>query len=156
MNNRLERHAENRPFPSLKNFLWSSPRRRRILSAIIDLGLDSLVTKLGFEIVLSLSGRNFIEWGHSHIKEHFFPPIALMVVYFVLFLLKDAAGRSPGKILFGLRIVQNEERAPLWKRILRNVTIIIWPIEAAALLFTGRRLLDRLLGLDVVEQAEEK
>ena len=66
------------------------------------------------------------------------------------FVLKDTFGRSIGKVICGLRIVDKAGRTPeLWKRLLRNVSCIVWFVELRYMFGEkdGIRLLDRKLQL---------
>lgn len=72
---------------------------------------------------------------------------------FALFCCKDSFnGRSPGKRVMGLQVVDNgtlESASPM-QCLVRNVTVIIWPIEMAfVLLRPGRRIGDWLAGTRV-------
>lgn len=72
----------------------------------------------------------------------------------IILLLKDVFGRSLGKIVFGLYIVDDiTGRCPkVWKLMLRNLLLPIWIIDGGiCLLTTGRRLADIVLKVRVVE-----
>ena len=62
---------------------------------------------------------------------------------------------TPGKRLMRLTVanVGGDTCVPLWKQIVRNLTIFIWPIELLVILCSRnhRRLSDRILGLEVIE-----
>lgn len=71
----------------------------------------------------------------------------------IMLLLKDVFGRSPGKIILGLYIVDdNTGRVPrVWKLMLRNLLLPLWIIDGGICLFTtGRRLADIVLKVRVV------
>jgi|GEM_PF-1800012 len=154
MNSRIGRNnrPEN-PFASVLNFFRRSPRTRRIVSAVLDMAITGGVVTLGFRAVTALMGMDYTEWFAAHVREHHVPPAAVTAVMLVLFVLKDVLPVSPGKAITGLRITENGGKAPVWKRILRNVTILVWPAEAVAVLVSGRRLCDRMLGLEVTASA---
>lgn len=160
MNNRLDRNLRREhPGERLKRYIKEHPKAKRIISAYIDMLAVTAVFYVIGAVVLMLAGmslRSCIEWYAAYIKEHYVPPVSYVATGFVPIILKDALPVSPGKAITGLRIAENGGKAPLWKRVVRNVTVVIWPVEAAALLLTGRRVSDRLLGLDVVEQAKEQ
>ncbi len=72
----------------------------------------------------------------------------------IMLLLKDVFGRSPGKMILGLYIVDdNTGRKPkAWKLMLRNLLLPLWIIDGGICLFTtGRRLADIVLKVRVVE-----
>jgi len=82
---------------------------------------------------------------------------AAQAVALCLFLLRDAGGGSPGKKLFGLRLIlAGGAKAGVLQSLLRNVTLLIpgWNlIEATSLVRRrdGRRPGDRLAGTLLVE-----
>ncbi|MBQ4313712.1 MAG: hypothetical protein IJC18_05810, partial [Clostridia bacterium] len=47
-----------------------------------------------------------------------------------------------------------ESEIPPLRRVLRNTTAIIWPIELISVVLTGSRISDRLLGLKIVKSDE--
>ena len=72
----------------------------------------------------------------------------------VLMLLRDVPGRSPGKKLLGLELLDEQGRRPvLWKRIVRNFTLPLFQIETLAVAFSSdhQRFSDRLLHLRVTD-----
>ena len=73
------------------------------------------------------------------------------VFFYGFALFKDVFGRSAGKLALKLRIVPDDPDAEflVLRRIARNITFLIWPVEAASIIITGRRLSDKLLGLNV-------
>jgi uncharacterized RDD family membrane protein YckC len=82
---------------------------------------------------------------------------AAQVVAVCLFLLRDADGGSPGKRLFGLRLIRRggANAGPL-ESLLRNVTLLVpgWNLVELALLIRredGRRPGDRVAGTSLVE-----
>ncbi len=76
--------------------------------------------------------------------------------YLTLFFLKDIFGRSIGKVLFGLYIVEKgtDEKAGLSKRFFRNFSLMLFPLEGIALLIseTNTRVADKLFEIEVVEK----
>lgn len=136
-----------------QSFLSERPKLRRILSAYTDLAAAAAVVSIIIVLVFALMGISYPEWSVEYVRRHRAVPVFPMAGAFAVFLLKDVLPLSPGKALFGLRIAENGAAAPLWKRIVRNVTIIIWPVEAAVLLLGRQRLCDRILGLEVIPRA---
>lgn len=76
----------------------------------------------------------------------------IIVIFCILF--KDLMFRnqSIGKKLFKLRISTTNDDTPNWViLILRNLTVIIWPIEIILILIYNRRIMDLILKTQVVE-----
>jgi len=74
-------------------------------------------------------------------------------ICFIYFLLKDLSGQSIGKKILKLKI-QNTNQTPSLskgKMILRNIPILIWPIEMILLLSSDSRLGDRMTNTEVIE-----
>lgn len=70
--------------------------------------------------------------------------------YLTLFILRDALRLSLGKRLMRFEVCRADtgEGATVPQRILRNLTLLLWPVEAILLLASrdSRRLGDRLCG----------
>ena len=77
--------------------------------------------------------------------------IAVMII--LLFIAKDAInGQSIGKKLMKIKVVDAHGKTPnIFKLIIRNITICIWPIEAILVLLNKKKLGDRLAGTNIVE-----
>jgi len=75
------------------------------------------------------------------------------VVLWLLLVLKDVFGRSLGRRLFGIEIISTAENKvlPKWKLAVRNL-LLIFGVDAIIAALSGKRLLDHLLGLDVIEK----
>ena len=82
-----------------------------------------------------------------------------MVITYLYFLCKDIfGGRSIGKRSQGLQLVMKKDGGPVSyaRMILRNVTIIIWPVELILLLVNPKqRLGDMMCGTTVAYATEE-
>lgn len=81
--------------------------------------------------------------------------ILTWIPFFIQFLIfKDIFGRSFGKLLFGFGIVEEgtDLRAPFFRRILRNLPLIVFPLECVAVLISdsNTRIADKIFGLRVV------
>ena len=74
----------------------------------------------------------------------------------VLLFLKDVSGRSVGKKLLKLDLldINSETKPTLSKRILRNISIAIWPVEVFLLLSKRRRIGDVLFHTKVTDFLE--
>ena len=107
---------------------------KRCIAFVLDLAIYTLPWVVG-AIIFDLSNKLVI----------------LIAVPWIVF--RDAFKRSPGRILFDLYVVNLNDQKPLTfgKRILRNLTYFIWPIEFLfCLLGKGKRLGDRMVKSKVV------
>lgn len=114
---------------------------RRIAAFLVDHVIISFICIIPFMSSSLLSMENGMD--------HFFSGLTLvMAAGFVCYALKDIFGRSLGKRLFGLKLVTTDDpQTPkMINRVLRNLTIFIWPVEAIVMLNNPdrRRLGDRL------------
>ena len=73
-----------------------------------------------------------------------------MCIYFF----KDIInGQSIGKRIMRIRVVDlNGKKPSLFKLVIRNITIFIWPVEALLVLLDKQRLGDRLAKTKVVDK----
>lgn len=115
---------------------------KRLLAAYIDL---IIITLLGLLISLV---QNF-----SKLDAIFNVPMYSMFMFLVL---KDVVYKegSPGKKILMLQIIP-EERSDIvhyLKRIIRNSTLIIWPIEVIVLIIFKKRIGDMICVTDVIKQ----
>lgn len=77
-----------------------------------------------------------------------------VAVGFLLFICKDMSGRSVGKRILGLQIVNSnkEGRVSLWKLTLRNILSPFWIVDAIICLCTqGEKIEDLILNITVIE-----
>lgn len=77
----------------------------------------------------------------------------ILLLIILLFIAKDAInGQSIGKKLMKIKVVDAHGKTPnIFKLIIRNITIYIWPIEAILVLLNKKKLGDRLAGTNIVE-----
>ena len=103
--------------------------QKRLIAAAID----SYIVVFIITVPILLIGIELDSW-------------LLIAVGGVLLCLKDVSGRSVGKKLLKLNLLDvDSERAPsLIKRILRNISMVIWPVEVFFLLSKRRRIGDVL------------
>lgn len=84
-----------------------------------------------------------------------------MILAFLLYILKDSVrGKSLGKWLVGIKVSEdtNFNKIPsIYRLILRNILIIIWPVEFIVLLVSKdkRRIGDKLAKTDVVKDEKK-
>ena len=73
---------------------------------------------------------------------------------FTLLLFEDYSGRSLGKRIFGLKVVNfvTKEVSTGRKNVLRNLLMFLWPLESVCMRYMNpyRKIMDRVLGPDVV------
>ena len=79
----------------------------------------------------------------------------------VLFILKDVFGRSLGKCVTGLKIINVKnpsEKVSVGKRILHNIATLLWFVDVIQVLHKGEKykMMDKELGLDVVKNINNK
>lgn len=116
---------------------------RRALAFIIDLVISCLIS-FAFVVIGYLLVIENISW------------IAVIIVI-VQIVCRDAFGRSPGKKIMQLTVICNhtKKKAPLFHRIVRNITCPLWMVEAIVCLITrGLRITDLWLGTKVVSDTE--
>ena len=82
------------------------------------------------------------------------PNSIVMVVGVSMVWCKDLLGMSVGKRLLAIEVVclQSNQRPSLWMRFLRNVSLVLWPIEVLVLIGTKeKRIGDMIANTRVVE-----
>lgn len=130
----------------LNNILKALPGR--ILSAILDqisLGVSFMIFSIGEELASTPDGIHKIK-------------VTIAIALFSLFLNKDIFfGKSIGKSFVGLRVVSSKTGDPATpiQCMIRNLFVVIWPIEALMLFFSPkRRIGDFVAGTRVEESTE--
>ena len=107
-----------------------------LIDMIIIAGVFSVVTSTVVTDIAAMA-----QWGW-----------AIRLGMYMLILLRDLFGRSLGKKLLGLDLLDTQgKKPPLWKRILRNITFIIFQVKIIVVALNGdhQRLSDQLLHLRV-------
>lgn len=116
-------------------------RRRRLIAMLLDHFILMVLTVLPFPILLNMADT-----------PEAFVPFLLLDIFVALaaLILKDAAfqGASPGKYIMGIAVRSHgtPDQVPSLARLaLRNLGLMIWPVEAIVLLCSSdkRRLGDR-------------
>jgi len=127
---------------------------KRIIAGIIDfciLGLIQSVLMFLFLIkpimehtlIIENSGLNFL-----------LRQLAITYCSMSIFIIRDIIGKkSLGKILFKLKIINKSDgqETTLLKRLLRNLTWLLGPVEIIFFLITKERMGDQLVKTKVVE-----
>ncbi len=113
---------------------------KRIAAFYIDYWIILFPT-VGLNI---LSGEKQIIAGVNNIW--LITPLVLTLVIF-----KDVSGRSVGKRIMRLKIVDNGQVPCVWKRIVRNLSFVVWFVEFAIVIYRRdhRKLMDVILGIDI-------
>jgi len=121
--------------------------------------LDHFIMTFGIVIIaFILVGIGYLIVGNptdSDLPEWFvIIPIFLGLMIFSVYFNKDAIkGKSPAKRILGLVIVDNKtgEIANPIKSVVRNITLVFWPIEVIFSLFSPeRRIGDYIAGTKVI------
>jgi uncharacterized RDD family membrane protein YckC len=129
-------------------------RRRRIFAFIIDHILISGLAVIG---CLAAMGKH---WDLASPERMMGIILPAMLVVFVVYVLKDSIrGMSPGRFILGIAVrnLADPERIPIISQLfVRNLTIIIWPIEFFVLGFSKqkRRLGDRIAKTIVIRRED--
>ena len=114
---------------------------KRFLAGYIDLMIVSIL------ILFPLAAAFGLEFMNDNL-------MLIATSGLVFYTLKDMCGTSVGKRLLKLRLVEgNNKKPPILKRILRNLTMIIYPIEALIIIVRKdhRKLMDLVFDTNVIE-----
>ena len=134
-------------------------KNRNIGIRLASMILDHFIMTFGIAIIsFILVGIGYLIIGNptrSDLPEWFsIFPIFLGLIIFSVYFNKDAVkGKSPAKRILGLVIVDNKtgEIANPIKSVIRNTTLIFWPIEVIFTLFSpDRRIGDYIAGTKVI------
>ena len=121
---------------------------RRIGGAAIDWVLCSIVSTTllypPFYYLFEFIGYYLVIWG---------------IPFVILFMFKDilARGRSIGKRILALKIVSMRdpaEKTSIFRHLLRNISVLITPVEILMLLIFRNRIGDILASTTVVDDGE--
>ncbi|QHT66924.1 RDD family protein [Rhodocytophaga rosea] len=114
---------------------------KRLIAATIDLAFISILT---IPLILYFDNSNYRLWRDM-----------TQLLFFGLFLNKDCTkGISIGKRLFNFVTIYKGRPASSLKCLIRNVTLLIYPIEALILLINpqAKRIGDYFAGTTVIKQ----
>ncbi|PWV97349.1 RDD family protein [Paenibacillus cellulosilyticus] len=130
-------------------------RSQRIAAFLIDHIIFSIFSGIIFLILIWDSFFSPTDNNMNKPFELFYLFIGLILI---LYFFKDIVqGRSIGKRLVGISIIDkaNINKVPnRFKLFVRNITILIWPIEAIILVITGNRLGDYIVNSTVIKKSE--
>ncbi len=126
-------------------------RFKRIGAFILDWNIIFFIFLLADSLILDLSDTNSVVFSFIGIL------IALIAfMAFVVVVLRDVIfkGRSLGKRIFGLYILDKNTltEVPASRRFLKNLFVILYPIDAILLLATGETIGDRVANTTVISK----
>lgn len=100
-------------------------KARRILSYIVDTIIAGVLAQLIVMLMFSIPAKELFSVGF--LRAELRPELAVQLGVFILYFLTDGLyGRSPGKRLFGLRVVFNENKGSrLTTAIVRSVVKVL-------------------------------
>ena len=123
---------------------------KRLLASIIDFFLCLMIGTLIFLVVIFIGDGIIIKWlSNNNVGDW-----AVYLPIFVLVIFKDISGKSLGKRATNIKIVCSNDnmRSPnIFKRVLRNITIIILPIEVLIIMLGKTRIGDRIAKTEILE-----
>ena len=132
----------------------SDMRMRRLLSVLLDAFLCLMAGYACYSLLWTCVGYDYTQVITS-LKQFL---IDASPIYLTFFFFKDVFGRSIGKMIFGLYIVERgtNQKASFGKRFFRNFSLMIFPIEGIFVLIseTNTRLADKLLEIEVVRKSD--
>lgn len=124
---------------------------KRLLAIVIDFFL-CLMIGTGVSLVVIFIGDGVItRWLSAHNVGDW----AIYLPMVVLAIFKDISGKSVGKHATNIKIVcsnDNMSSPNVFKKILRNITIIILPVEVFMIMFGKTRIGDRIAKTKIIEQ----
>lgn len=123
--------------------------KRRLAAFLIDY---LIFMPFYFTIMIFTSGDVFFEsGGYLTAKMEMLQNLSLLFIL-VFFMSRDIIkGQSIGKRIAGIKVVDNSKKsAAWWQLIFRNLSVIIWPLEAVLLLMDKKRIGDKMANTTVV------
>ena len=121
-----------------------------IFQRIVAFSVDHLCISFITVVPITLIHNTQIFEGVSNMS-------LVLIVGFTALTFKDVFGRSLGKRIMGIRITEGGKTPKVWKRIVRNLSTVLGGVEFLVFLLRSdhRKLMDVLLGLDVVSDIQE-
>ena len=135
-------------------------KNKSIAIRLASMLLDHFIMTFGIVITFLIIGgtSHFISKSNQNTEFSDSFTFVMMGIGFLLFSVyfnKDAIkGKSPGKRILGFVIVENKtgKIANPIKSLIRNLTIVLWPIEVIFSIFSPqRRIGDYIAGTKVIE-----
>ena len=121
--------------------------QKRIMAFIIDFVPLCVVFTLIMNSIMNKTQNSLLELVNSGVYYAVLLPLGL------LWLFKDIFnGASIGKRIVKIRVVdENSKKPQIYKLLLRNITLVIWPLEAYFLLSEKIRFGDKITKTHVIE-----
>ena len=81
----------------------------------------------------------------------------IFYIQIILYLAKDgySSNGSIGKKLFRLKLVFNSKEYQFLKIVIRNISLVFWPLEGILVLIFKRRIGDFIMGANVIENKDD-
>ena len=123
--------------------------RKRVFALAIDCAVFLSIIIFTLSVVLLASNGIVSSW----LTEHNLYGLIMYIPFMSMIVLKDVFGRSLGKRLLGLTIVDIETKhnISVYRRIARNITLFVLPVEVGFLLEKNLRSGDILAKTEVIE-----
>jgi uncharacterized RDD family membrane protein YckC len=123
--------------------------RKRFFAVAIDCIISMSIIFFILSIVL-LSSNGIV---NSWLTKHNLMGLIIYLPFMSMILLKDVFGRSLGKRFLGLTIVDTETKhhISVYRRISRNITLLIFPVDVYYFFQNNIRLGDILSKTEVAE-----
>ncbi len=118
---------------------------KRILAFLIDHII------ICFAFALFVMVEMFVKTDFELFRKIYY--IFLLAFMFIYFFKDIINGQNIGKRIMKIKVVDlNENKPSLFNLIVRNITILIWPVEALLVLLDKERLGDRLAKTKVIDK----
>lgn len=126
-------------YQKVKIAIIMSLRKRRIITAIIEFYIISIIGFISWKVFSGL----------------FEKPVFITLITLFFFVLKDSfVDGSIVKAFFGIKIVRSKTKttSSISQRLVRNFSILIWPLELFMILIKpNKRLGDLLVGTEIIK-----
>lgn len=122
----------------------------RIKAGLIDFIITSIIQSVLIFIVVILPIFN----SEKNVGDIYYSVILVTFISIIYLIIRDNIGsRSIGKRIFQLYIIDNNNNSlNFFKRLLRNITWILGPIEIISLIMTQKRIGDYISNSKIVKK----
>lgn len=128
------------------------PVEKRIIAFIIDLLIAALIQFVMFLIFIIIPLSREQMASHMVISTN----IKITMISFLYILLRDViGGKGIGKRMMNLMVRDSSgAECSIWRIILRNISLLIWPVEGIVILIdkNRKRLGDKIFHTDVFKR----
>jgi RDD family. len=129
---------------------------KRLFAFVIDYLILLIIV---IPIVFLINFDSFFDSTEENFNRSFETAYSIICIALFVFCNKDLVnGRSIGKRIAGIGVKDHSDARIVpgkMRLFLRNITLILWPIELLLLLTAGKRLGDRLARTNVVEVSKK-